>query len=50
MKKIHLRASWIVDAQREAMYKVVSDFENMPKYFPKVAHSIEIVERDGTTS
>lgn len=47
MKKIHLRASWIVDAQREAMYKVVSDFENMPKYFPKVAHSIEIVERDG---
>ena len=47
MKKIHLKASWIVQVRRDSIYKVVSDFENMPKNFPKVAHSIKIVERDG---
>lgn len=25
----------------------MSDFENMPKYFPKVARSLKIIEREG---
>lgn len=47
MKKIHLKGSWIIKAPREEVYKIMSDFENMPKYFPAVAESLQIVERDG---
>lgn len=47
MKKIHLKADWIVKAPRESMYKIVTDFENMPTNFPKVAHSVKIMQRDG---
>lgn len=47
MKKIHLKAAWIVRASRDSLYKIVTDFENMPKNFPKVAHSVTIVKRDG---
>ena len=47
MKKIHLKGSWIVKAPREEVYKIMSDFENMPKYFPAVAQSIHIIKREG---
>ena len=47
MKKIHLKGSWIVKAPREEVYKIMSDFENMPKYFPAVAQSLRIVKREG---
>lgn len=47
MKKIHLKATWIVNAPRESLYKIATNFENMPTNFPKVAHSVKIVERDG---
>ncbi len=47
MKKIHLKGSWIIKAPREEVYKIMSDFENMPKYFPAVAQSLRIVRRDG---
>ncbi|QQS18197.1 SRPBCC family protein [Candidatus Saccharibacteria bacterium] len=47
MNKIHLKASWIVNAPRESLYKITTDFENMPKNFPKVAHSVKIVKREG---
>ncbi len=47
MKKMHLKGSWIIKAPREEIYKIMSDFENMPKYFPAVAEQLEITERDG---
>lgn len=49
MKKIHLKAEWVVEAPRESLYRIVTDFENMPKNFPKVAHSVKIMKRDGNT-
>ena len=47
MKRINLQASWVIKAPRDSIYKIVSDFENMPKNFPEVAHSVKIVRRDG---
>lgn len=47
MKKIFLKGSWIINAPREEIYKIMSDFENWPKYFPKVAESVRILKREG---
>ena len=47
MKKIILKKSWVINASREEVYKIMSDFESMPKYFPKVAESLQILKRDG---
>jgi len=47
MKKLLLTGSWIILAPREEIYKIISDFENMPKHFPAVAQSLKIVERKG---
>lgn len=47
MKKIYLKGSWIIKASREKVYGIMSDFENMPKYFPKVAESIQVMKREG---
>lgn len=47
MKQINLQSSWVIKAPREAIYKIVSDFESMPKNFPEVAHSVKIASRDG---
>ena len=47
MKPICLKGSWIIKAPMEKIYEIVSDFENAPKYFPKVAHSLKIAKKDG---
>lgn len=47
MKQIHLKGSWVIKAPREKIYKIISDFENMPKYFPSVAQAIHINEKQG---
>ena len=47
MKKILLQKSWVIKAPRQEVYAIMSDFENMPKYFPKVAQSLRILKRDG---
>jgi carbon monoxide dehydrogenase subunit G len=47
MKKIYLKDSWVIKASREKVYKIMSDFENMPKYFPAVAQSLRILKREG---
>lgn len=47
MKYLHLKGSWIIKARREEIYKIVSDFENMPKHFPDIAESIQITEKHG---
>lgn len=47
MKTIHLKSSWIIKAPRNSIYNIVSDFENMPKNFPAVAHSMKIISKNG---
>ena len=46
MKQIHLQSSWIIKAPIEEVFKIVTDFEKMPEYFPKVAKSIIITKRN----
>ena len=45
MKHIHLESSWIIKAPLEEVFNIVTDFENLPKYFPKVAQSVTITKR-----
>ncbi|MFA5134433.1 MAG: SRPBCC family protein [Patescibacteria group bacterium] len=47
MNSITLQGTWIIKAPRDKVYAIMSDFENMPKYFPKVAKSLKIIKRDG---
>lgn len=47
MKRLHLQGSWVIKAPKEEIYKIVSDFENMPKYFSSVAESVRIIEKRG---
>lgn len=47
MKHIHLKGSWVIRAPKEEIYKIISDFENMPKYFPTIAESVHIIEKQG---
>jgi len=47
MKKIYLKGSWIIKAPRGKVYKIMSDFENLPKYFPAVAQSLHILKQEG---
>ena len=44
---VAVRGDWLVHADRESIYAIVSDFERMPERFPKVARSMRIVERSG---
>lgn len=47
MKDITLRARWIIKAPVIEVFNVMTDFENLPTYFPKVADSVRIIKRDG---
>ena len=47
MKKVHLAGSYIIRAPRNKVYEILTDFENAPKYFPRVAKSARVVNRDG---
>jgi hypothetical protein len=44
---VPVRGSWVIRAKRDAIYKIISDFESMPKNFPRIAHSIKVVSREG---
>lgn len=47
MKQIHLKGSWVIRAPRSEIYKIITDFESAPKYFPSAAKSVHIIKRDG---
>lgn len=47
MKDITLRAKWIIKAPLTEVFNIITDFENLPKFFPKVADSVQINKRDG---
>ena len=47
MKEITLKKQWVVNAPLDSVFKIMTDFENLPKYFPKVAESVEINKHEG---
>lgn len=47
MKDITLRAKWIIKAPITEVFNIMTDFENLPEYFPRVADSVQINKRDG---
>ncbi len=47
MKEITLHKQWIIKAPIKDVATIMTDFENMPKHFPKVAESVDIKKRDG---
>lgn len=47
MKEKVLEGSWIIDAPLEDVYKIISDFEKSPEYFPLVAKGMKVVSKDG---
>lgn len=47
MRHIHLEKSWLINAPLEEVFKIMTDFENLPKNFPKVAKSVIINKREG---
>ncbi len=47
MKEKVLKGSWVIDASVEDVYKIISDFEKAPEYFPIVAKGMKVVSRDG---
>lgn len=47
MKPISLTGTWIIKAPLHKVYAIVTDFEKTTEYFPTVAESLKIINRDG---
>lgn len=47
MKNITLNGKWFIKAPIEEVFRIMTDFENFPQYFPKVAESIKVIKREG---
>lgn len=47
MKEITLHQEWLIKAPLADVFRLITDFEHFPRYFPKVADSIQIKKREG---
>jgi len=47
MKAVSLTGSWVIKAPLKSVYRIVTDFEKTPAYFPAVAKSLKIIKRNG---
>lgn len=47
MKEIILQKKWLIKTSIQEVFAIMTDFENFPKYFPKVAESIRIRKQTG---
>ena len=47
MKEITLHKQWVIKASVEEVFRIMTDFEKLPEYFPRVAESVLINKRDG---
>ncbi len=45
--KIVVEGDWLVRADRDSVYAIVSDFARMPKHFPRVARAMRVLSREG---
>ena len=46
-ENITLHAKWTIKALPAEVFKIMTDFEKWPEYFPKVAESIQVIKREG---
>ncbi len=44
---VAVHGDWLVRADRESVYAIISDFEHMPEHFPKVARAMRLISREG---
>lgn len=49
MKPIVLAGAWIINAPLHRVYEIVTDFEKAPAYFPLVASSMKIINKQGNS-
>ncbi|MCA9354453.1 MAG: hypothetical protein KC877_02960 [Candidatus Kaiserbacteria bacterium] len=47
MKEITLHDQWVIKASVAEVANIMTDFERLPEYFPKVAESVLVTLRDG---
>ena len=47
MKEITLHKQWVIKASIEKVFDIMTDFQNLPKHFPKVAESVQVKKHDG---
>lgn len=47
MEQITLHGQWFINAPLEDVFRMITDFERFPEYFPKVAESIQVKKREG---
>lgn len=47
MKQISLHNQWLIKAPLNDVFNIMTDFENLPKYFPKVAEAVEVTKHEG---
>ena len=47
MKQITLHKQWVIKAPIGDVARIMTDFERLPEYFPKVAESVQINKREG---
>ncbi|MFA6315222.1 MAG: SRPBCC family protein [Candidatus Paceibacterota bacterium] len=47
MKEITLHGEWLVKAPVENVFRMMTNFEKFPEYFPKVAESMQVKKREG---
>lgn len=47
--KVAVIGSWLIKADRKSVYAIISNWERFPEYFPNIARSINIIQREGNT-
>jgi hypothetical protein len=47
MNEMKLHNQWVVKAPIDEVFRIMTDFEHLPNYFPKVAEAVEIKKREG---
>lgn len=47
MKSVTLKGTWFINAPMKDVYRVITDFEAAPKYFPRLARHVKITARKG---
>jgi len=47
MNEITLHNQWVIKAPIDDVFRIMTDFEHLPKYFPKVAEAVDIKKREG---